>query len=569
MYEPSEDSLQQAGRNVMTSAGPMWWAGFSLLLAFAVFLFFFRLGAQDFWTDEVLSQVKFDSLTENLKQIATDVHPPLYFVASWGWNALWGSSTEAGYRSLSALIGVCCVVLTVVLAGRIVHRNFGLLAGLVIAMSPYFLQYSRMHRYYSLMVFWTLLALVFLWSPGRKNWWWGVRCGLANLGLMCTNYVGAIFIMGQAAMVPFIYPRERRIWGKWLLGQGIMVLGILPWLWVMARQAIRGNIAYQIEKAPLPFLGQAVDRLQSALLKVAYSAYVFTIGETTFPWKWLITIPGCVVVVVGIVMLLRIHGNPGRNSRYLLGLAAGAVIATVVLTEVYTRVFSFQSFALLPSRLLPVVPILLVAITYGLYSIRVRIARIALIAILLACQTYGVWHYFARDQFLNPKYNVPWRQALALVIDRTKGASFACTDESSYLYYNRLLGGPPAYGVMDLWQGFQEVADPEHPLSLWVISRYRGDPGIRLAYRELQEFCHRAFSVTLDTTLAPIDEELKRFLGKVIGEPAPDHILSVVQYEVPMTTLGLEGIEDAMRDYMNEAPERKRILGWIKEGTNF
>ena len=549
-------------KNSTKPAGITWWIGFLLLVLTAGLLFFTNLGNPDFWSDEVLSQVKFANFVDNLKQIATDIHPPLYSLLSWGWNALLGSENEAAFRSFSALIGVCCVVLVVILGTRLAERNFGLLAGLMITISPFFLQYGRMNRYYMLMSFFVLLALIGLWRRGQKNLWWGIRCGLANLGLIYVNYIGVIFILGQFVVLPIIYPKKRRIWKPWILGQAIALVGFLPWAWVMASQAFRGNIAYQTDKAPIPLVGVVVAKVKAIIIKLTYAGYVFFIGETTFPWMWVITIPAVVVVVWGLGMLLT-HRRSTRSMRILLGYGLGVLAAVAVLSEIYTRVFSFQSFALLPSRLLPLVPILIIVLAFGLYRIPKPPLRIALIVIFLATQSYGTWHYFAGDQYLNPKYSIPWKQVLETMIEKSEGITISCSDESSFLYYNQTMSGPPAYGVMGLLLGFEDIGESEQAVALWIITRYRGDPGIRTAYRELSAFCHTTFPVIYDTSFVAIDNHLRKLLTRGTGGPAPDYILSLTQYSVAFDSLGLAGIENEMKSFFEADPRRYRILGWI------
>jgi 4-amino-4-deoxy-L-arabinose transferase-like glycosyltransferase len=543
--------------------GIAWWLGLAALILLSILLFFVNLGTPDFWSDEVLSQVKFANLFDNLKQFATDIHPPLYLLLSWGWNTLWGSETEAAFRSFSALIGVCCVVLVVILGNRLANRNFGLLAGLVVTVSPFFLLYGRMDRYYAIMAFFVLLALIGLWRRERNNLWWGFRCGLANLALIYVNYIGVIFILGQLAALPFIHPRNSRIWKTWILGHAIASVGFLPWIWVMLSQTARGNIAYQLDKAPVPFLEIAIAKSKAVILKLAYSGYVFFLGETTFPWMWVVIIPAVIVVLIGLGMLLTRHPS-ARNFRILLGYGLGVLVFVAILSEIYTRVFSFQSFALLPSRLLPLLPVLIIALTFGLYKIPKLLPRIILIVVFLATQAYGTYHYFAGDQYLNPKYNIPWKQVVNVIIKKSGGTAISCTDESSFQYYNQVMEGPPAYGVMDLLQGFKDIGNTEQPISLWTITRYRGDPGIRAAYRELTTFCHTNFPVVFDTSFAKFDTRLKSLLSRGTGDPAPDYVLSLTQYSVPFDSLGIPGIQEKMTTFLNVKPDRIRILGWIR-----
>jgi hypothetical protein len=388
---------------------------------------------------------------------------------------------------------------------------------------------------------------------------------LANLGLIYTNYLGGILILGQAVMIPFTFPKERRVWWRWLVGQGIMVLGFLPWVWVMAKQAVRGNIAYEVAKAPAPLFALIITKMKSIILKIAYTAYVFFIGETTFPWKLVITVPVVIVVIVGMMMILMRRKTPVPRFRVLLGYAVGSLLVVVVLSELYARIFSFQSFALLPSRLLPLVPVFLVVLVFGLYSVRHTFLKTLLIVLFLIGEAYGTWHYYAQDEYLNPKYGVSWQSVVQFIKEKSAYTGFSCTDESSFLYYNKILGGPPAYGVMDLPQGFREVGGTEGTLSLWVISRYRGDPGIRHAYDELIAFCRETFAVAVDTGFSQVDPTLSRFLTRVTGDAAPDRIVSVIQYLVPFGAMGLDGMETAMGRFINSSPIRKQTLGWIND----
>src|SRR5690606_18139552 len=90
-------------------------AVFVLLLA--TFLRFHLLGAQSFWNDEGNSaRLSERSIPAIIEGTASDIHPPLYYLALRGWRELLGES-EFGLRALSAFAGVVTVAV-VMAVGR-------------------------------------------------------------------------------------------------------------------------------------------------------------------------------------------------------------------------------------------------------------------------------------------------------------------------------------------------------------------------------------------------------------------------------------------------------------------
>src|SRR5690606_6102407 len=142
-----------------------------LLLATA--LRFYRLDAQSFWNDEGNSA----SLSERtipliIEGTASDIHPPLYYLALRGWRELLGES-EFALRALSAFAGVATVA-GVLALGRAAapHRPaLALAAGLLTAVNGALVYYSQEARMYALLGPWAVLSTLSLWrwwrTPGR------------------------------------------------------------------------------------------------------------------------------------------------------------------------------------------------------------------------------------------------------------------------------------------------------------------------------------------------------------------------------------------------------------------
>jgi mannosyltransferase len=118
-----------------------------ILIAFAVR--FHHLGTQSLWNDEGNSlRLAQRGLSDLIDAAGRDIHPPGYYVALKGWIALAGQS-EFSLRALSALAGVLTAAVTVALGRALFSRAAGIMAGLLVALSPFAVYYSQETRMYA------------------------------------------------------------------------------------------------------------------------------------------------------------------------------------------------------------------------------------------------------------------------------------------------------------------------------------------------------------------------------------------------------------------------------------
>jgi len=94
-------------------------------LAFA----FVGLDARSFWFDEFFTRWLIEPAqpTELIGRLATDVHPPLYYVSLWLWSRMAGDSDSAlrGFSALSAVAGVAIFVAGTARSFSLPARLFG------------------------------------------------------------------------------------------------------------------------------------------------------------------------------------------------------------------------------------------------------------------------------------------------------------------------------------------------------------------------------------------------------------------------------------------------------------
>ncbi len=149
--------------------------GLVLLLVLLILLLaaaprFYDLGGQSLWSDEGNSAALANrSLSQIARDAAGDIHPPLYYWLLHIWTRVTGSS-EAGLRSLSALLGVL-LVLAITLLGRVMFdRNIGLAAGFIAALAPFQVYYSQEARMYILLALEaTAAVLFFCWYVRQED----------------------------------------------------------------------------------------------------------------------------------------------------------------------------------------------------------------------------------------------------------------------------------------------------------------------------------------------------------------------------------------------------------------
>lgn len=218
-----------------------------LLLAFALRLY--RLGAESLWYDETVSvYLAGESLPDLVAHTARDIHPPGYYLLLHGWTRQAGRS-EFAAAFLSLWFGVVLVALAERLGRRLFGAKAGLLAALLVALSPFNLWYSQEVRMYTLgaaLGMGLLLATLCLLTEeegGRRGRCLALYALCGALGLWVLYYFAFLLIavnlmvglwwLWKRRSTPRRWPFARR----WLPAQGAVLLLYAPWLPIAWRQA--------------------------------------------------------------------------------------------------------------------------------------------------------------------------------------------------------------------------------------------------------------------------------------------------------------------------------------------
>ena len=323
------------------------WLMAGMAIVLGIVFRFANLGAPLFWQDEAYTALRvtghtnaayrriFDGRVHSVAQVRSFVtldpkrgvgdvaralaaeepqHPPAFYVLDRLWIGAFGS-TPAGFRGLSALLGIVGIALAfalgVTLGGD--RRAGALFAGLF-ALSPLLVLYSRQAREYGFFADATLLGtLIFtLALRSRRPGAWAAYAATVALGA----YVDPIYVLVALAhgICTLFEPQRVRALLAWTLACAVAALSFLPWL--LAAMRGREDVATQLDWARTAY------PLRELALK-----WVFNLAALGFDGEFrvlaLAPLAALVILIVAAAVAVSMWMPQRRGAR--LALIVGAV----------------------------------------------------------------------------------------------------------------------------------------------------------------------------------------------------------------------------------------------------
>ncbi len=403
-------------------------------------------------------------------------HPPLYFMLLHYWRAL--GDGDFTLRLLSAILGTLSIWILYRIGSYLFGRPIGLIAALILAVSPFHIWYSQLARMYAAVFLFSLVALdalVRLLREGRASHW--LAYVAAAVLSIYTDHGALLALAAHNVAVAALYLRRAGPpLGRWVLAQAAIALLYLPWVPVLLR------IVFQLGPVPVAFEERpaaAVPGAPSVLADLGFVLAAFT--SWSLPEQQPL-IKVAVVVIFGAIAVVgfRASREEGLAWPVLGALTVVPLAAAVVLT----------------SKLGILFPRMLIASTAGYYlflaagfrAIPRRGAGALALVGLLALNTYS----------LNTMY---YRVAKAPPWDRiaAKVSSGAQPDEAIILVhgrwqwvFRRYYAGPDV--AIDGPLGPQErdrvldLVDRHDALHLVLKEETRADPDRRISGRIRSRF---------------------------------------------------------------------------------
>ncbi|MSP12199.1 MAG: hypothetical protein EXR62_04485 [Chloroflexi bacterium] len=276
--------------------------GLLLLLAGAFALRVFDLAGQSLWWDEAFS---IQLARQPLSAITFgDFHPPLYHYLLHLWMAGAGSS-EFAVRFFSVIGGLLLLPVAYQCARLLFDHATGLIAVLLLAISPTQWWYSQEARMYIWMVL-TYVALIWLYlrlvnqEEAAPAGWWVVWAAVQWLALF-THYFAAVGLVAINLLIilRLLIDRRERL-RSWLIATAATMVAYLPWLWLTNGRSITSFI---VERVGPPQLQEFATQVWQAFLVGSPSLAAVDVGLAA----WGYTLAG--IIAVFALLLLLLPGN--------------------------------------------------------------------------------------------------------------------------------------------------------------------------------------------------------------------------------------------------------------------
>ena len=200
-----------------------------LVVVLAAVLRLYRLGAESLWIDEGYS------LRDAAAAGSLSVVRPLYFKLLHLWIKF--GQSESWLRLLAVIFGIGSVALLYMIGRRLYGHKVGLLAALLLAVSPLHVNHSQEVRMYSMTTFLVAAEVLFFIRY--------VQTGRMRDMVFCLVSAGIAFLVFPLTVIMLLVLdlffvaviKSRRAEAlRWLAGQGLIALAAIPLIPVILRE---------------------------------------------------------------------------------------------------------------------------------------------------------------------------------------------------------------------------------------------------------------------------------------------------------------------------------------------
>lgn len=376
---------------------------------------------QSLWLDEainVLSAKNLDLITFVTKYPIGDYHPPGYFFLLWIWTYFFGFS-EIAVRLPSVLFGIGTVILTYYLGKNLFNKKVGIIAGLLLAVSPLHIYYSQEARMYSLSTFSVaLFSYFFIQLLNGKKWsFWGYA--LSGLLVLYSDYV--VYLIFPVHFL-FLVLTKRDLLRKWLVSVGISLISFLPWLFVVPAQIFEGREASFALPGWKRVAGGA-DIKEIALIPIK-----FIFGRISFENKILYGVLSTLFIFMYGFIIVQVLKKWNKNVLFLC-LWILLPFFLIIIISIFIPMLSYF-------RIIFILPPLCLLIGRGLNILPKKISIIFFSFLILSSLFFLLMYY------TNPKFQrEDWREAAAFLDNHKKNDGIILFEDNHvqfpYMYYKK------------------------------------------------------------------------------------------------------------------------------------
>jgi mannosyltransferase len=385
----------------MTMTSPQWRLAVVAELVLGAILGSLFLGTHGLFLDESVSSTLATAPWHFFANTVShrEANMALYYLLLRGW-VVFGHS-EIALRSLSVIFAVGALWVLIMLARSLFGRRVALLAGLLLAVDPLYVQFAQDVRGYSLALLLVTASCFFFVRGVRQvdppsRFCWTAYTAVTALAAY-SNFWAALVPVGQALSLAFLPP------------------GRIPW-----RRVLTSAVALVILLVPLGLLIRATDSAGVNWASGSSAGRLFTHIRSSVPHA-VLDLLVLVVVVVAVVVVVLARRRPAIEALFARHWAVLFTLCWLVVPVAAVVMLSLVDRPLLVVRYLMVslpAAILLVALVIGRVASLARrgaavIAAVVLV-VVIGVSAAGVAQWYANG---GPQ---DFRSAVSFVADRAQ-----------------------------------------------------------------------------------------------------------------------------------------------------
>lgn len=421
------------------------WIAIAAILGIAIVLYFYQLGTESIWVDEYYS-IHDAKAAEKIAQYSR----PLYYALLHVW-MMFGDS-DVWLRTLAIPFALGSIFFTYRLGNVLVGRPEGLVAALMMAISPIFINHAQEIRMYSLSTFLTVAGTFFLAKILETNatlpllsGWIGMRI----LAVLTTPLNVLLFLPDGALLLWRLRQRYRLLLA---IGGFFVVVGVLSIPW-----AIRfSNMSFAyfsdwVADNPKPTLVNVLSRLTNL---TAYWPLQSLKSPISIHFYKLYT-----VMLAGLIGFALINRRPRAGVYYLFAWAGLPAAALFIVSWLFAPVW-------LPRYLLFVMPYVVLLIATGF----IKAARSQPILASILALVYAIAVGGGLEHYYTKQFREDWRGTAQLIKQYEQpGDQIAMyvNYERSLPFIDRYYDGPAPITILDIQNW--EASVPNVQSRLWLV----------------------------------------------------------------------------------------------------
>jgi mannosyltransferase len=310
------------------------------------------LGTHSLFLDESVSATLATAPWHRFENVVShrEANMALYYLLLRGWVVL--GHSEIALRSLSVLLAVGALWVVIILTRELFGRRIALVAGLLMAVNPLYVQFAQDVRGYSLALLLVSASCYFfvrgVRSSGQPLRFCWVAYTLVTALAAYSNFWAALVPIGQALSLAFL-PTERIPWRRLLTAAAALVVLLVP-LGLLIQSTDNAGVNWAAGTSA----GHVFTRIRSTvphsvldlLVLLAAVGVVVTVLLTRrvprigklYDREWSVCFTACwLVVPVAAVIMLSLVDRPLFVLRYLMvSLPPAFILGAVVIVRVWS-----------------------------------------------------------------------------------------------------------------------------------------------------------------------------------------------------------------------------------------